>query len=104
MFAIDTTVLNERIEQAKLASQILGRDVPITEIQIVDGIVHYMLYSEEEGLRLQAGLEKITEAKGYTNIKNDASFERQVDVTLSQALAKSQVSSMLDNIFNKKVS
>ena len=104
MFAIDTTVLNQRIDDAKTASQILGRDVPITEVQIVDGITHYMLYSEQEGLKLQQGLEKIAESKGYTNIKNDASFERQVDKTLYQALAKSQVSSMLDNIFNKKVS
>jgi hypothetical protein len=104
MFAIDTIILNQRIEEAKTASQILGREVPITEIQIVDGITHYMLYSEEEGLKLQQGLEKIYQSKGYSKIDNDASFERQVDVTMSQALAKSQLSSMLDNIFNKKVS
>jgi|APGre2960657404_1045060.scaffolds.fasta_scaffold03929_15 hypothetical protein len=103
MFAIDTTVLNERIEQAKLASQILGRDVPITEIQVVDGITHFMLYSEQEGLTLLAGLEKDAKSRGFTFNTNDKKLERQVDKTLSQALAKSQVSSMLDNIFNKKV-
>ena len=103
MFSIDTTILNQRIEEAKFASEVLGREVPLSEVQVVDGIVFFAFNNKKEAEKLQAAVEKQAESEGCTVHHNDEKFERDVDNTLSQALRQSQVSSMLDNIFNKKM-
>lgn len=93
----DSFALSRKMSEANFASNVLNREVKISDVVVDNNTAFITNLSKEESMKLEKAIKDKYTKLNYT-IKHDAEFTNK---EFANALQKAKVASLLDTIFYK---